>query len=148
MVYGNYDPAYIQPNCDVCGTTLEKRHEYMPFKIEVASPTKGNRTSEHEGHICNDCNELDGYPFTTLCEVEYHYTGPGPASLLMVDVMGTHRTGGAYHSIHKYGPDDVPEFIRCLGAAILECRRAAGSTYDNERVDELASRCADTINEM
>lgn len=116
MVYGNYDPAYIQPNCDVCGATLKKRHQYMPFKIEVAKPEKGVRTSEHEGHVCNDCNEIKGkYPFLMTSEGEFHYRGSDPARLVMVDVMGTHRTGGSYHSIHKYGPDDAPEFIRALG---------------------------------
>jgi len=146
MVYGNYDPAYIQANCDLCGDKLQKRHEYLPFKIEVTHPIEGQRTSEHEGHVCNDCNELEGeYPFIKLCEVEFHYMGDEPTRLLMIDVLGTHRVDGGYHSIHKYGPGDAPTFLRELGAAILECRSPRGTDYESDRVGELASKHADVI---
>lgn len=149
MVYGNYDPAYIQPVCDLCGEILEKRHEYLPFKIELAKPQRSARLSEHEGHICNSCNELEKeYPFHSATnEVEFHYMGDGPAELVMVEVLGTYRTGGSYHAIHKYKPDNTPEFLRAVGAAVLECRNWDGAEYDSELVDELTPRVADVIRE-
>lgn len=150
MVYGNYDPAYIQPVCDLCGETLEKRREYLPFKIELAHPERGARLSEHEGHLCNGCNELESkYPFNSATnEVEFHYMGRDPAQLVMIEVLGTYRTGGAYHAIHKYGPDDAPDFLRSVGAAILECRNWGGAEYDSELVDKLAPQAANVIREM
>lgn len=149
MVSGNHHEAYIQPVCDQCGKKLEKRYQYTPIKIEAAKESRGVRTSVHEGHLCTECNEVadedpDECPAAIAEEIVFHFMGSDPARLLMVDILGTHRTGGTLKSIHKYGPEEVPEYLHQLGTALVSCSAGVRSVeYDHDRMDEMRSRYAD-----
>ncbi len=101
------DFQYSKPLCDRCQTTVEPgaTPAVLVFTIERAEQISEQEAyqsppSEHHGHLCPECHNLDRLPIASGMEVTYHFAGD---TLVMLEVASRKES-----TKFKATPQDAP----------------------------------------
>lgn len=143
MVYPNYDPSYVEPLCDLCGTRIGTGNP-LRITLRVTTQAKHSTEIEKKSHLCEECNEAES-ALSGLHTVDAHFSEPilshQDSEFLMIELK-------AHSGEWKYSPETAPEFISNIVTAIASHNVSGFDVADGTMAAEYAAEIEEKIHEQ